>query len=311
MLTGCRWFLLLASFSACDGISLIMSSHQNLNESRELQPHLQPFFDLASSTRNVTTPVGQTAFLHCTVEQLGDKSVSWMRRRDLHILTAGSLAYTSDQRFQVVREEGEGGDGAERWTLVLRFAQPRDSGVYECQVSSEPKISLAFQLTVQEPRASILGASEVHVRLGSGLRLRCVVGQAPHALATLRWYRADAGGGSVGGSGGGSGSGSEMLVKPANDLLIDARWSAPDGLVSTLTIPRVMPRHQGNYSCRSSAASRDTPPARVYVHVLTGEHPAAMQHGSGATGGASSFHMARPLILLILLLILLTHPSLT
>ncbi|RZF44764.1 hypothetical protein LSTR_LSTR000716 [Laodelphax striatellus] len=308
MRNECRWFLLLVSFSACDGISLIMSSHQNLNESKELQPHFQPFFDLASSTRNVTTPVGQTAFLHCTVEQLGDKSVSWMRRRDLHILTAGSLAYTSDQRFQVLRQAAAAEEGAERWTLVLRFAQPRDSGVYECQVSTEPKISLAFQLTVQEPRASILGAGEVHVRLGSGLRLRCVVGQAPHALATLRWYRADQSGGS-GGSGGGSGSG-ETLVKPANDLLIDARWSAPDGLVSTLTIPRVMPRHQGNYSCRSTAASRDTPPAQVYVHVLTGEHPAAMQHGSGATGGAPS---TPPLLLLnfCTILIALSHRTLT
>lgn len=33
-----------------------------------------PFFDL-STQRNVTAAVGQSAFLHCTVEQLGDKAV--------------------------------------------------------------------------------------------------------------------------------------------------------------------------------------------------------------------------------------------
>jgi hypothetical protein len=34
-----------------------------------------PYFDF-SVPRNVTTAVGQTAFLHCRVEQLGDKGVS-------------------------------------------------------------------------------------------------------------------------------------------------------------------------------------------------------------------------------------------
>lgn len=36
----------------------------------------QPYFDFAV-TRNVTTRVGQTAFLNCRVEQLGDKLVSF------------------------------------------------------------------------------------------------------------------------------------------------------------------------------------------------------------------------------------------
>jgi hypothetical protein len=34
-----------------------------------------PYFDFGVP-RNVTTAVGQTAFLHCRVEQLGDKGVS-------------------------------------------------------------------------------------------------------------------------------------------------------------------------------------------------------------------------------------------
>lgn len=36
---------------------------------------LHPYFDF-DVPRNVTARVGQTAFLHCRVEQLGDKSVS-------------------------------------------------------------------------------------------------------------------------------------------------------------------------------------------------------------------------------------------
>jgi hypothetical protein len=34
-----------------------------------------PYFDF-NVALNVTTAVGQTAFLHCRVEQLGDKGVS-------------------------------------------------------------------------------------------------------------------------------------------------------------------------------------------------------------------------------------------
>lgn len=66
-----------------------------------------------------------------------------MRKRDLHILTAGVLTYTSDQRFQVIHP-----DNSDNWTLLIKFAQPRDAGVYECQVNTEPKMSLAFQLNV-------------------------------------------------------------------------------------------------------------------------------------------------------------------
>ncbi|KAK9302773.1 hypothetical protein QLX08_005329 [Tetragonisca angustula] len=93
--------------------------------------------------RNVTTAVGQTAFLHCRVHQLGDKEVSWMRKRDMHILSAGILMYTSDLRFQVIHP-----DKSENWTLQIKSPQERDSGVYECQVSTEPKMSLNYSLNV-------------------------------------------------------------------------------------------------------------------------------------------------------------------
>lgn len=69
--------------------------------------------------------------------------VSWIRKRDLHILTVGILTYTNDQRFQALHQEG-----SDEWTLKISSPQPRDSGTYECQVSMEPKISQAFRLSV-------------------------------------------------------------------------------------------------------------------------------------------------------------------
>lgn len=69
--------------------------------------------------------------------------MTWLRKRDLHILTVGILTYTNDQRFQSLHTEG-----SDEWTLRITSPQPRDSGTYECQVSTEPKISQTFRLNV-------------------------------------------------------------------------------------------------------------------------------------------------------------------
>ncbi|KOX71697.1 hypothetical protein WN51_03408 [Melipona quadrifasciata] len=80
-------------------------------------------------------------------------AVSWMRKRDMHILSAGILMYTSDLRFQVIHP-----DKSENWTLQIKSPQERDSGVYECQVSTEPKMSLNYSLNVVEERKVTLYA---------------------------------------------------------------------------------------------------------------------------------------------------------
>ena len=69
--------------------------------------------------------------------------VSWIRKRDLHILTFGQLTYTNDARFSVIKSAA-----GDLWTLRIRSVQLRDAGLYECQVSSEPKISKAVRLKV-------------------------------------------------------------------------------------------------------------------------------------------------------------------
>lgn len=59
-----------------------------------------PYFD-TSTTTNITTQLGTHAYLPCKVKQLGNKSVSWIRRRDAHILTVDRYTFIADDRFQV------------------------------------------------------------------------------------------------------------------------------------------------------------------------------------------------------------------
>ncbi|KAK8748081.1 hypothetical protein OTU49_016305, partial [Cherax quadricarinatus] len=93
---------------------------------------------------NVTAMVGQKARLPCKVLNLDKKDVSWIRQRDIHILTVGIFTYTSDDRFKVHHPED-----SDEWYLEISSVTFRDAGVYECQVSTSPKIFLPINLIVQ------------------------------------------------------------------------------------------------------------------------------------------------------------------
>ncbi|KAG8291618.1 hypothetical protein J6590_056080 [Homalodisca vitripennis] len=101
-----------------------------------------PYFDKAAS-KNVTALLGKTAYLNCKVKNLGNKSVSWVRHRDIHLLTVGRYTYTSDQRFRAIHHQS-----SEDWSLQVKYPQHRDSGIYECQISTTPHMSHYIHLNV-------------------------------------------------------------------------------------------------------------------------------------------------------------------
>ena len=74
---------------------------------------------------------------------LSPRQVSWVRQRDLHILTVGRFTYTNDQRFSALHVPG-----TLDWTLKILSPTQNDSGVYECHVSTNPKMSKQFHLDV-------------------------------------------------------------------------------------------------------------------------------------------------------------------
>ncbi|XP_076624931.1 protein amalgam isoform X1 [Colletes latitarsis] len=229
----------------------------------------QPYFD-NTTKRETTTTVGQTVYLNCRVRNLGDRAVSWIRQRDLHILTIGILTYTSDQRFQSLHN-----DGSDEWTLKITSPQVRDSGIYECQVSTEPKISQAFNLSVVVSKAEISGNSELYIKSGSDINLTCIVLQTPEPPSFIYWYKGD------------------HVINYSQRGGINV-VTEKQTRTSRLLISRALPDDSGNYTCAPSTSES----ASVLVHVLNGEHPAAMQHGNSSSSGAAT----RTLALLLLLL---------
>ena len=67
--------------------------------------------------------------------------MSWIRRRDWHILSVGDAVFTQDARFQLHRDGGGGGDGS-KWTLMIKFLEEKDEGTYVCQVGILPSVLL-------------------------------------------------------------------------------------------------------------------------------------------------------------------------
>ncbi|KAK7078180.1 hypothetical protein SK128_009566 [Halocaridina rubra] len=205
--------------------------------------------------------------------------VTWLRRRDLHILTTGHHTYSADDRFQVVHEEG-----TDEWTLVVQYAQLRDSGIYDCQVNTDPKISRPVTLNVVETsrpisvsktkvfianntastkegdlRVEIYGPRELIIEEGSLLTLTCLVTSLYGPSTLINWYHD-----------------TQLLSYSSPRGGIKMQMDRKKGeTISRLTVKSVTMEDSGMYSCVPSGSH----PATVRVHVHEGETKAAVQQG--------------------------------
>ncbi|XP_040151793.1 uncharacterized protein LOC120893765 isoform X4 [Anopheles arabiensis] len=201
-------------------------------------PAEKPYFDDVNS-RNVTTVVDDTAVLKCRVKHKGDRTVSWMRKRDLHILTSNIYTYTGDQRFSVIHPPD-----SDDWDLKIEYAQQKDSGIYECQVNTEPKINLAVYLDVTAARAKIIGSQEVHVKKGSTISLSCVVNV--HA-SSISWYH---------------GSSIVDFDSARGGISLETE-KTEGGTSSRLMLTRATLRDSGNYTCVPTGAISASVPVKM------------------------------------------------
>ncbi|XP_053202818.1 uncharacterized protein LOC128387618 [Panonychus citri] len=218
-------------------------------------PSFKPYFD-DHNVDNVTTQLGKTAYLHCKIRQLGDRTVSWVRQKDLHILTVGRYTYTSDQRFTCVHL-----DDSDDWTLEIKYIQKDDAGIYECQVSTEPKMSLSIKLGVVAAKAIIPEGSELIVEVGVTVNLTCIISE--QLLSTLSspsssssfsspvyvfWYH----------------EGTVINYDSPRGGAIKVITDRSSSIVSRLTIIEARIEDSGEYSCKPSYADF----ANITLHVI-------------------------------------------
>ncbi|XP_076329545.1 zwei Ig domain protein zig-8-like [Tachypleus tridentatus] len=238
----------------------LLPEEENVGEYWDVEQYMLPVFD-NSTARSVSVQLGQTAFLHCIVHNLGDKTVSWIRRKDFHVLTVGTDTYISDERFQTVRINNDND-----WVLQMKFAQLSDRGIYECQVSTDPKISFFVNLTVLVAEAYIQGGPKIIVEKDSSIELTCVIRNSPDPPVFVFWYHNN-----------------RMINYDSARGRISVKKAEDNTVISKLHIIDIGKSESGNYTCGPSNAS----PASVSLVITNGEKPAAMQHdvsGSSLNG---------------------------
>ncbi|XP_045107138.1 hemicentin-1-like [Portunus trituberculatus] len=231
-----------------------------------------------SSLTNLTAQLGTSVFLPCRTEEPTERQVSWVRRRDWHILTSGTLTYTREGRFAVHHPEG-----STEWTLAIKYVTLDDAGTYECQVSTGD--GLASHLVVLEvvaPRAVIPGQGVHHVQAGSTISLTCLIEQSPEAPQYIFWYHD-----------------SRMINYDRRRGGVEVRVEAGPKVASRLKVSGARPEDSGNYTC----AAANTEAASVFVYVTDDNKIAAVQ--PRALGRGTSHQVTLPALGVMLLAVVL------
>lgn len=205
---------------------------------------------------NVTTQLEATTYLHCRVNRLGGKTVSWLKRigqdKDPHLLTYGRQTYSSDARFQIIHEKPN------NWKLQIQFTKKSDVGLYECQVSTNPPLIQYTYLNVVVPTIKIVDErhQEVEDRIfydrGSTIKLKCmvedIVGEQPEYIIWKKGnrmlnYDTERGGISVR---------TDLLANGAQSRLHIAGATFPDS---------------GNYTCMMGRTAK----TQIELQIIPGE----------------------------------------
>ncbi|KAG7306206.1 hypothetical protein JYU34_008808 [Plutella xylostella] len=228
----------------------------------------EPYFDPTTPV-NVTGLVGHPVTLLCKVKNLQNRTVSWVRHRDIHLLTVGRYTYTSDQRFEAQHKPR-----SEEWALRIRSPQRRDSGQYECQISTTPPIGHAVYLNIVEPETEILGGPDLFIYAGSTINLTCIVRHTPEPPTSITWTH--------------RGKAINFDSTRGGISLVTEKGTHSS---SRLLVQSARTSDAGAYVCGPDNAQTAT----AKVHVLTGETPAAMQ-GRGQRW-AARWHLSALLLI--------------
>jgi len=203
---------------------------------------------------------GKTSNIACSIKNLGNLTVSWIRHGDTHLLTTGMFRYTPDLRFSSLHKPS-----SENWVLELRNTSREDQGVYECQISTAPVRSLRFNLKVVDSFTTIPGNAVRHVDAGSLLNLTCRVVNFPLKLDYMIFYHND-----------------QQINTNRGGPYIMSGWNQEEGsdnYSSHLVVRSSGAKQSGQYHCAANPGQSN----KITVHVHHGENPAGLQLNLAST----------------------------
>ncbi|XP_050548970.1 lachesin-like isoform X2 [Daktulosphaira vitifoliae] len=240
---------------------------------RKIDEQLKTYFENLS--QNVFASAGQNVMLPCRVRHLNDKVVSWIRMRDLHILTSGSFLFTNDGRFGIHHPLKD----SAIWNLEIKDVSQKDMGSYECQVNTEPKIKFLVNLTVFESDVMIgdMGEdsttgngkfeennknqepSERRMTPGGSVSFTCVLNHFNQTRPSIQWNHNNE---------------SISIHGHKSSISIETERSL-NNFISRLTLANVSKYDSGKYTCISGHQTSIT----FILHVILPENELALQDG--------------------------------
>lgn len=242
------------------------------------QLHIVP----GASSHNVSSIVGKRAVLSCTIKNLNNHSVSWMKEPS-SLLAVNTFLYSTSHRVRVQHMSG-----SEDWRLVLQPVVIEDQGWYSCQVSTTPHLEHRVHLRVIQPVTVILGPPELYIEKGSTINLTCIIKAGPLNLnpSYVFWNY--------------NGKIITYDRERGGTVVISER---SDQTTSSLIITHATSKDSGQYQCDPSASY----PQHVNVHVIKRGDPSdAVMGASGSSGSALGLVRALARLLLASLLLLAT-----
>lgn len=245
---------------------------------------------------DVYVGVGETARLACAVKRVQDKSVLWVRFRDLHILTFDHTVFTADPRVSLKMDNSS-------FVLNIKKAQVSDTGRYECQINTEPKMSMFFNLTViDQPlpklKVWISGPPEQRAPPGHTITFTCEAKYVwknqqpafniPLAQINLYWLF------------------EQRPIASQTDhrggILVDTDRTSGSA-TSRLTISDVTSRDQGQYTCVVGQQRDSLSFLLEHEYDEYGERMEAMQRDQANRGAEKAAKISSTTILSVLLIL--------
>lgn len=200
------------------------------------------YIDLLRSP-NISVSLGRTATLRCRIVNVVKKSVSWLRHKDVNLLSVGRYLYTKDRRMKVMTDRVNG-----VWMLQIHDIRHNDEGDYECQVNTNPLLMHTVSLKVVEPYTEILGdspGSTLYIDIRSVLNLTCVV-HSPEVPAAIFWKH------------------DGQLLQIGEEAIQTVAGQAGRPTKSFLSLALTDTRQSGQYQCSPS----NTQPVEVEVQIV-------------------------------------------
>ncbi|XP_047115610.1 leucine-rich repeats and immunoglobulin-like domains protein 1 [Schistocerca piceifrons] len=150
-----------------------------------LQPD-EPMPEFLAPLENLTATQGRDVTFTCVVNHLGKYKVAWIKSDSKAILAIHTHLVAHNPRLTVTH------NGHNTWKLHINSVHQDDSGIYMCQVNTEPMRSQMGHLDVVVPPDILSNGSTDSATAPEGgtVRLRCVATGVPPSRVT--WRREDA-----------------------------------------------------------------------------------------------------------------------